>query len=65
MKVIRKADVVTLNFDISGFHGNILLGAVLHLMYIETDGVDAAGNELHTVRSRSICCNTLPVADKT
>ena len=65
MKVVRKADVVTLNFDISGFHGNALLGAVLHLMYIETDGVDAAGHELHTVRSRTICCNTLPVADKT
>ena len=65
IKVIRKADVVTVNFDISGFHGNVLLGAVLHLMYIETGGVDAAGNELHAVRSRTVCCKTLPVADKT
>ena len=64
MKVVRKADVVIVNFDISGFHAKALLGAVLHLMYFETDGVDAAGNELHTVRTRTICCNTLPVADK-
>ena len=38
MKVIRKADVVTFNFDISGFYGNELLVAVLHSMYIETHG---------------------------
>ena len=33
-------------------------------MHFETDGVDAAGNELLTVRSRTIGCNTLPVSDK-
>ena len=42
-----------------------MLGAVLHLMYIETDGVDAVGNELHTVQSRTVCCNCLPVIQKT
>ena len=42
-----------------------MLGAVLHLMYIETGGVDAVGNELRTVQSRTVCCNCLPVIHKT
>ena len=42
------ADVVTVNIDVGGFHWNTLLGAMLHFVHIETDGVDTVGNELHT-----------------
>ena len=46
--------VVTVNVDACCFHRNTLLGAVLHLMYIETDAETCTS-----------FCNCLPSADET
>lgn len=62
--LVKTSDVLTVNFDISTFNQYSQLGVVLHLMHIEDAGLDALGQQLHKVRLRSVCLNSLPVTDK-
>ena len=62
--LVQTSDVLTVTLDISTFNQYAQLGVVLHLTHIEEDGVDALGQQLHKVRLRAVCLNSLPVTDK-
>ena len=62
--LVRSADTLTVNIDISSFNEHAQLGVVLHMMYIIDVGVDAMGQPVHKVVAKTLCLNSLPASDK-
>lgn len=60
----RNCSIISINVDGSAFDDKDQLGIVLHFTFIEDDGADAMGNKRHKATTRSVCTNSLPIADK-
>ena len=63
-KWIGQSAVLSINMDGSAFNEKDMLGIVFHFTFIEFDGADAVGNRRHKATTRSVCLNSLPIADK-
>ena len=61
---VKTSKLLYLEVDGSKFNDKDMLGLVMHMVFIQGDGCDAAGHKRMKITTRSICMNSLPCADK-
>ena len=60
---VENAKVLDLEVDGSAFNEKHMLGFILHMTFLEKDGVDAAGRQRMKILTRSVSLNCLAIAD--